>query len=73
MENNLLKLNQEAPEGLIEKIQEIKEMVKSITPEEQKKIIGTLQPLQTPEGNALSSAEKLLTMSIIGKEQNNGD
>lgn len=73
METNLLKLDQEVPEGLAEKIQEIKEMVKSITPEEQKKIIGVLQPLQTPEDDALSSAKKLLTMNVIGKEQNNGD
>ena len=73
METNLLKLDQEVPEGLAEKIQEIKEMVKSITPEDQKKIIGVLQPLQTPEDDALSSAKKLLTMNVIGKEQNNGD
>lgn len=73
MEINPSKLDQEIPKGLTEKIQEIKELVKSITPEEQERIIGVLQPLEIPETNALSSAKKLLTMNIIGKEQNNGD
>ena len=73
MEINLSKLDQEIPQGLTEKIQEIKELVKSITPEEQERIIGVLQPLESPESNALSSAKKLLTMNVIGKEQNNGD